>query len=121
MPSQFSSIDAAVSAISRGECVIVVDAEDRENEGDFVCAGDAATPGIVNFMITHGRGQVFLSILPDVAKRLELPKLATSQWASPVQPAVQGIGTQMPQTSQTNRAPRPGGQGQQPGVHDTGP
>ena len=75
MPSQFSSIDAAVSAISRGECVIVVDAEDRENEGDFVCAGDAATPGIVNFMITHGRGQVCLSILPDVAKRLELPMM----------------------------------------------
>ena len=75
MPSQFSSIDAAVSAIARGECVIVVDAEDRENEGDFVCAGDAATPGIVNFMITHGRGQVCLSILPDVAKRLELPMM----------------------------------------------
>jgi len=52
-----------------------VDAEDRENEGDFVCAGDAATPGIVNFMITHGRGQVCLSILPDVAKRLELPMM----------------------------------------------
>ena len=75
MPSQFSSIDAAVAAIARGECVIVVDAEDRENEGDFVCAGDAATPGIVNFMITHGRGQVCLSILPDVAKRLELPMM----------------------------------------------
>lgn len=75
MHSQFSSIDAAVSAIARGECVIVVDAEDRENEGDFVCAGDAATPGIVNFMITHGRGQVCLSILPDVAKRLELPMM----------------------------------------------
>ena len=75
MPSQFSSIDAAVAAIARGECVIVVDAEDRENEGDFVCAGDAATPAIVNFMITHGRGQVCLSILPDVAKRLELPMM----------------------------------------------
>ena len=75
MPFQFSSIDAAVAAIARGECVIVVDAEDRENEGDFVCAGDAATPAIVNFMITHGRGQVCLSILPDVAKRLELPMM----------------------------------------------
>ncbi len=75
MPFQFSSIDAAVAAIARGECVIVVDAEDRENEGDFVCAGDAATPAIVNFMITHGRGQVCLSVLPDVAKRLELPMM----------------------------------------------
>jgi 3,4-dihydroxy 2-butanone 4-phosphate synthase/GTP cyclohydrolase II len=49
MPARFSSIDAAVAAIARGEVVIVVDAEDRENEGDFVCAADAATPGIVNF------------------------------------------------------------------------
>jgi 3,4-dihydroxy 2-butanone 4-phosphate synthase/GTP cyclohydrolase II len=73
MPPRFSSIDAAVGSIARGEVVIVVDAEDRENEGDFVCAADAATPGIVNFMISQGRGQVCLSILPDVARRLELP------------------------------------------------
>jgi 3,4-dihydroxy 2-butanone 4-phosphate synthase / GTP cyclohydrolase II len=75
MPDRFSSIDDAVAAIARGEVVIVVDAEDRENEGDFVCAADAATPGIVNFMISRGRGQVCLSILPDVARRLELPMM----------------------------------------------
>ncbi len=75
MPARFSSIDAAVAAIGRGEVVIVVDAEDRENEGDFVCAADAATPGIVNFMISQGRGQVCLSILPDVARRLDLPMM----------------------------------------------
>jgi 3,4-dihydroxy 2-butanone 4-phosphate synthase/GTP cyclohydrolase II len=75
MPPRFSTIDAAVAAIARGEVVIVVDAEDRENEGDFVCAADAATPGIVNFMISRGRGQVCLSILPDVARRLELPMM----------------------------------------------
>jgi 3,4-dihydroxy 2-butanone 4-phosphate synthase/GTP cyclohydrolase II len=75
MSSRFSSIDAAVAAIARGEVVIVVDAEDRENEGDFVSAADAATPGIVNFMISQGRGQVCLSILPDVARRLELPMM----------------------------------------------
>ena len=75
MPARFSSIDAAVAALGRGEVVIVVDAEDRENEGDFVCAADAATPGIVNFMISQGRGQVCLSILPDVARRLDLPMM----------------------------------------------
>jgi 3,4-dihydroxy 2-butanone 4-phosphate synthase/GTP cyclohydrolase II len=75
MPARFSTIDAAVAAIARGEVVIVVDAEDRENEGDFVCAADAATPGIVNFMISQGRGQVCLSILPDVARRLDLPMM----------------------------------------------
>ena len=75
MPDQFSSIDEAVAAIRRGEMVIVVDAEDRENEGDFVCAAEKASPDIVNFMIRHGRGQVCMPILPDLAKRLELPMM----------------------------------------------
>ena len=75
MPDQFSSIDDAVAAIRRGEMVIVVDAEDRENEGDFVCAAEKASPDIVNFMIRHGRGQVCMPILPDLAKRLELPMM----------------------------------------------
>ena len=75
MPEQFSSIDAAVAAIHRGEMVIVVDAEDRENEGDFVCAAEKSSPDIVNFMIRHGRGQVCMPILPDLAKRLDLPMM----------------------------------------------
>jgi 3,4-dihydroxy 2-butanone 4-phosphate synthase/GTP cyclohydrolase II len=75
MPTHFSTIDAAVAAIARGEVVIVVDAEDRENEGDFVCAADKASTEIVNFMIRHGRGQVCMPILPDVARRLDLPMM----------------------------------------------
>jgi 3,4-dihydroxy 2-butanone 4-phosphate synthase/GTP cyclohydrolase II len=75
MPHQFSTIEAAVAAIRRGEMVIVVDAEDRENEGDFVCAAEKASTEIVNFMIRHGRGQVCMPILPDAAKRLELPMM----------------------------------------------
>ena len=55
--------------------VIVVDAEDRENEGDFVCAAEKATPEVVNFMLRHGRGQVCMPILPEVARRLELPPM----------------------------------------------
>ena len=78
MPAEFSSIDAAVAAIRRGEMVIVVDAEDRENEGDFVCAAEKASPDIVNFMIRHGRGQVCMPILPDLATRLELPMMVES-------------------------------------------
>ena len=66
MPSQFSTIDAAVEAIAAGRAVIVVDAEDRENEGDFICAADKVTPEIVNFMITHGRGQLCMPILPEI-------------------------------------------------------
>ncbi|MFM7035328.1 MAG: 3,4-dihydroxy-2-butanone-4-phosphate synthase [Planctomycetia bacterium] len=75
MPNRFSSLDAAVEAYRQGRVVIVVDAEDRENEGDFVCAAEKVTPEIVNFMITHGRGQVCMPILPDVARRLELPMM----------------------------------------------
>ena len=78
MPGRFSTIDAAVAAIRRGEVIIVVDAEDRENEGDFVCAADRATSEIVNFMIRHGRGQVCMPILPDVARRLSLPMMVES-------------------------------------------
>lgn len=75
MATEFSSVDAAVTAIRRGEMVIVVDAEDRENEGDFVCAAEKASPDAVNFMIRHGRGQVCMPILPDLARRLELPMM----------------------------------------------
>jgi len=78
MPAEFSSIDAAVAAIRRGEMVIVVDAEDRENEGDFVCAAEKSSSDIVNFMIRHGRGQVCMPILPDLATRLELPMMVES-------------------------------------------
>jgi len=85
MPEQvidpFSSIEAAVAAIRCGKIVIVVDAEDRENEGDFVCAADKVTPEIVNFMIRYGRGQVCMPILPDAAKRLELPMMVETNSA----------------------------------------
>ena len=72
MERNFSSIEAAVAAIARGDVIIVVDAEDRENEGDFVCAAEKITAPLVNFMITHGRGQLCMPILPDVAERLKL-------------------------------------------------
>lgn len=67
----FSSVPEAVEAIRRGEVVIVVDAEDRENEGDFVCAAEKATPEAVNFML-RGRGQLCAPILPEACRRLEL-------------------------------------------------
>ena len=73
MTSPFSTIEEAVDAIRQGRVVIVVDAEDRENEGDFICAAERVTPEIVNFMITHGRGQLCMPILPEVSQRLELP------------------------------------------------
>ncbi len=71
MDSLFSSVIDAVEAIRNGEVVIVVDAEDRENEGDFICAAEKATVETINFMLA-GRGQLCVSVLPDVCRRLEL-------------------------------------------------
>jgi len=80
-PERFSSVEAAIDAFRQGKIVIVVDAEDRENEGDFVCAASAADAETVNFMLRHGRGQVCMSILPDVAKRLDLPMMVETNSA----------------------------------------
>lgn len=68
----FATIEEALEALAEGRVIIVVDAEDRENEGDFVAAADKVTPEIVEFMITHGRGQFCMPIMPDVADRLQL-------------------------------------------------
>ena len=70
--AEFSSIESVITAIKEGKIVIVVDAEDRENEGDFICAAEKVTPEIVNFMITHGRGTFCMPILPDICERLKL-------------------------------------------------
>jgi 3,4-dihydroxy 2-butanone 4-phosphate synthase/GTP cyclohydrolase II len=75
MSHRLSTIEEAVEAIARGEIVIVMDAEDRENEGDFICAAEKVTPEIINFMLLHGRGQVCVPLLPEVCTRLELPQI----------------------------------------------
>ena len=71
---QFSSIPDAVEAIGRGEVVIVLDDEDRENEGDFIAAAELATPESIN-LILSGRGDFCMPILPDAAARLEISPL----------------------------------------------
>jgi 3,4-dihydroxy 2-butanone 4-phosphate synthase/GTP cyclohydrolase II len=72
MHDEFSKIDDALQALREGRLIIVVDDQDRENEGDFIAAADKVTPEIIAFMITHGRGQVCMPILPEVAARLHL-------------------------------------------------
>lgn len=81
MSGRFATIDTAVEAIHQGRIVIVVDAEDRENEGDFICAAEKATAESVNFMITHGRGQLCMPILPDVSERLQLHPMVEANTA----------------------------------------
>lgn len=80
MAHEFAKVDDAIEAIGRGEVVIVVDAEDRENEGDFICAADKATPETINFIL-HGRGQLCVSVLPDVCQRLKLNPLCPENTA----------------------------------------
>jgi 3,4-dihydroxy 2-butanone 4-phosphate synthase/GTP cyclohydrolase II len=80
-PLKLSTIDRAVEAISQGKIIIVMDAEDRENEGDFICAAEKVTPEIVNFMITHGRGLVCMPVLPELCDRLGLNLMVTENTA----------------------------------------
>jgi 3,4-dihydroxy 2-butanone 4-phosphate synthase/GTP cyclohydrolase II len=77
VPNGFSTVESAVAAIARGEVVIVVDAEDRENEGDYICAAEKATTQGVNFIL-GGRGEFCVSVLPDVCTRLDLAPLVHS-------------------------------------------
>ncbi|MBK16944.1 MAG: bifunctional 3,4-dihydroxy-2-butanone-4-phosphate synthase/GTP cyclohydrolase II [Prochlorococcus sp. SP3034] len=69
----FDPISDALAAIRNGECVIVVDDERRENEGDLICAAQFATPQQINFMATEGRGLICLAMQGDKLDELDLP------------------------------------------------
>jgi len=69
----FCNVDEAIEEIKNGRIIIVVDDEDRENEGDFVCAAEFVTPEIINFMITKGRGLVCVSLTGNRLAELDLP------------------------------------------------
>ncbi|AMX83024.1 3,4-dihydroxy-2-butanone 4-phosphate synthase [Geobacillus subterraneus] len=73
----FDAIEAALAALKNGEVIIVCDDEDRENEGDFVALAEKATPDVINFMITHGRGLVCVPITEELAARLGLEPMVT--------------------------------------------
>lgn len=68
----FHSIEEAINALKRGEIIIVVDDENRENEGDFLVLANYATPENINFMATHGRGLICTPITQKLADGLEL-------------------------------------------------
>ncbi|OIP01556.1 MAG: bifunctional 3,4-dihydroxy-2-butanone 4-phosphate synthase/GTP cyclohydrolase II [Bacteroidetes bacterium CG2_30_33_31] len=72
MERKLDSIEDAVEEIRQGKIIIVVDDEDRENEGDFICAADTITPEKVNFMATHGRGLICTAITEERAEALNL-------------------------------------------------
>ena len=74
-------IEDAIEAIKNGEVIIVVDDEDRENEGDFVCAAEKVTPEIINFMATHGRGLICAPLIEDRCEQLGLDLMVGSNTA----------------------------------------
>ncbi|MBF0223991.1 MAG: bifunctional 3,4-dihydroxy-2-butanone-4-phosphate synthase/GTP cyclohydrolase II [Desulfobacterales bacterium] len=78
------SIEQAINEIKKGKMVILVDDEDRENEGDLTIAAEKVTPEMINFMAKYGRGLICLSLTNEIADRLELP-LMVEQNTSPFQ------------------------------------
>src|SRR5258708_2067767 len=70
---KLNSIPEAIEEIRKGKLVIVVDDEDRENEGDFITAARNVTPAVINFMATHGRGLICMPLAEEICDRLELP------------------------------------------------
>ena len=72
----------AIEAVRNGEVIIVVDDEDRENEGDFLVAARHATPEVVNFMATHGRGLICAPLVEDRCDELDLPLMVQSNNAA---------------------------------------
>lgn len=70
--AMFHKIEEAITDLKEGKVVIVVDDEDRENEGDFVALADKVTPDVINFMIKYGRGLVCVPITESQAKKLDL-------------------------------------------------
>jgi 3,4-dihydroxy 2-butanone 4-phosphate synthase/GTP cyclohydrolase II len=76
-PSHFARIEDAIAAIRAGKMVIVVDDEDRENEGDLTIAAEKVTPEAINFMARHGRGLICLSLTPERLDELEIPLMVS--------------------------------------------
>src|SRR5918912_2113977 len=71
--AHFDSIEQAIREIKRGNFVVLVDDEDRENEGDLVIAAEKVSPQAINFMATHARGLICLALTPERVEELQLP------------------------------------------------
>lgn len=98
--SGFDPIEDVVAAIREGQLVVVVDDEDRENEGDLICAAEKITPETVNFMVTHGRGLLCAPVSEEIAARLSLSPMVSRTTRDALRTnytvtvdAAQGVGT----------------------------
>jgi 3,4-dihydroxy 2-butanone 4-phosphate synthase / GTP cyclohydrolase II len=78
---KLNTIEEAIRDIQAGKVIIVVDDEDRENEGDFICAAELITPEIINFMATYGRGLICVPLPEDRCEELDLPLMVNKTTA----------------------------------------
>ncbi|EFM39818.1 3,4-dihydroxy-2-butanone-4-phosphate synthase RibB / GTP cyclohydrolase II RibA multi-domain protein [Peptostreptococcaceae bacterium AS15] len=76
--SQFNTIQEALEELKKGRLILVVDDEDRENEGDFICAAEFATTQNINFMATHGKGLICMPMSIDYVKKLQIPQMVSN-------------------------------------------
>lgn len=79
---KFNTVDEALEEIRNGKTIIVVDDEDRENEGDFIAAAELVTPETVNFMATHGRGLICAALNEERCAELDLPMMVSKNTSS---------------------------------------
>ena len=77
----FCSVEQALCELRAGRMLVVLDDEDRENEGDLVCAAEHVTPETINFMATHGRGLICLSMTPERLEELDIPLMVRENTA----------------------------------------
>ncbi len=82
-PKLLERVNGAIADVRAGKMVILVDDEDRENEGDLTMAGEFVTPEAVNFMATHGRGLICLTLTEEHIARLNLPMMASPGRSGP--------------------------------------
>ena len=76
--SVFHPISEAIEAIKKGDVIIVVDDENRENEGDFLAAAEAVTPEMINFMATHGKGLICAPLTEARCTSLQLTRMVNN-------------------------------------------
>ncbi len=74
---EFNTIQEALEALKRGEIILVTDDENRENEGDFICAAQFATTENINFMAIYGKGLICMPMSADICERLQLPQMVS--------------------------------------------
>lgn len=72
---KFDTVEQALEELKRGKIILVTDDEDRENEGDFICAAEFATTENLNFMVTHGKGLICMPMSKEICEKLRLPQM----------------------------------------------